>query len=527
MAQSVRHRSIFFGTKMTFRQILSTRPLVLGILVLALVVVIGVAIVVNMAANWQAGGTAGPQALNQKIPILCAEQLELRDSFTTRTFFTAEVVPSRTTDLSFLRAGRITKVLVDDGDQVIKDQTIALLDHRHLDARKVQLTAELKQAESVLDELSSGPRAETIRAARAQLSDVNQQLQREQNRLERSEELFKQRAISKQQHEQTLFGVRALEAKVELANSQLDELLAGTRLEKLDAQRATVAAIEASLQSLQYDLEDCEIKAPFSGLISDRVRDDGAIVSPGNVVCQLIENHELEIHVGLPLTFISQLSKGGEVDLYVDKGRQETQTTAYVRSIVKQVDSVTRTVKVVLTLKNPLANPDSNHEPKATIVAGQRATIVAGQSVRLGFDSQNETSGFWVPSNALTGDHRGLWSCFVWKPSQAGGSGERGDSSQQGGTGIARRQSIEVLHEHNDLAFVRGTLAQGDWLISEGVQRLTDRQRVRIKRVESRQASPGKQKDSSGGSKMQTKSNTASANNQQTSSLDRSKNDRR
>ncbi len=405
------------------------------------------------------------------LPVLCGIQLRGVDHLMMKTNVTGKVLPKRVANLAFQRSGKITDVSVDEGAFVEANQVIAKLDQRHLNARQQQLQAELKQAEALMRELRQGPREEAIRAARAQVQDIDHQLQREQIQLARSSQLIEQNAISQQQHEQTLFGVRGLEAKLELATSQLDELLTGTRPEQIDAQAARVEAINSTLQSIEYDLEDCEILAPFAGQISHRLVDEGEIVQPGEPVCRLVEAYRLELHVGLPQDLATELTSDAVIQLYAN----DQHFTARIDSIINEVESVTQTVKAIVLLEDVSTTLDastSDHRSsmKSDIVV-QQPNLMAGQTVRVIVHRRISTAGFWVPTKALLSDHRGLWSCFVWRPMPTT------DGALQF-VGEVSRELVEVLHEENDWAFVRGTIDDGSWLISEGVHRLVHRQTV-------------------------------------------------
>lgn len=441
-----RFDSLLFVVKLTKRHILSLRQfwwVAVVLMAFGLVAWAGFAQPVQTAI----------QQDNDKIPVLEIEQLCLQENYKTKVFFTGEVVPRRRASLAFQRSGRITGIDVDQGATVKEKDTIAVLDQRHLDAKEKQLKAELKQAQVVLAELKNGPRVETIRAAQAQVNDIQQQFLREEKKLERATALYQRDAISKQEYEQSLYGSRALKAKLDLASSQLEELEAGTRQEKIDAQSAVVESIEASLQSLQFDREDSVIKAPFDGLVIERFLDEGEIVGPESRVIELIENGHLEIHVGVPVDIARSMEKGNEVDLVSGNWSGK----ARVKTRVDQVNSATRTQNIILTV---VQDDEANGTKKAT--------PISGQTVRIRMEAEIAERGFWVPSTALISDHRGLWSCFVWNE-ESGGKDSRG---------FVRRQSVEVIHQENDRAFVRGTLRDGSWLVTNGVHRLVDRQRI-------------------------------------------------
>ena len=92
--------------------------------------------------------------------------------------------------------------------------------------------------------------------------------------------------------------------------------------------------------------------------------------------------------------------------------------------------------------------------------------LLTGQLARVQLVQQVAEPGFWIPRLALTADHSGLWSCFIVEGDQA--------------TGKVRKHSVEVLHQRDDWVFVRGTLRDGQRLISDGTHRVVPGQSVRV-----------------------------------------------
>lgn len=96
-------------------------------------------------------------------------------------------------------------------------------------------------------------------------------------------------------------------------------------------------------------------------------------------------------------------------------------------------------------------------EDGAAVLNGDLAEVALARTVAAG--------GFWLPATALAESVRGLWSCFVAEP------------DGEGRHRIARRD-VEVLHTETDRVYVRGTLEDGEQVVTSGVHRLVPGQRV-------------------------------------------------
>jgi multidrug efflux pump subunit AcrA (membrane-fusion protein) len=115
-------------------------------------------------------------------------------------------------------------------------------------------------------------------------------------------------------------------------------------------------------------------------------------------------------------------------------------------------DAAARTVDVILELP-----PD--------------AGLVPGDLIRLRLGRQQETPGFWVPVGALTEASRGLWSLYVAEPMAA---------ADGPATHALSRRVVQVIHTDDDRAFVSGTLAEGDAVVTDGLQRVVPGQQVTL-----------------------------------------------
>ncbi|MEO0407079.1 MAG: HlyD family efflux transporter periplasmic adaptor subunit, partial [Cyanobacteria bacterium P01_A01_bin.135] len=195
------------------------------------------------------------------------------------------------------------------------------------------------------------------------------------------------------------------------------------------------------------------LKAPFDGIVAAQNLDEGVVVAAGQSVVRLMEAAP-EARIGLPVEAASRLEAGNSLSVILGGDR----TPATVASVLPEVDPDTRTQTVVLQL-DPAALPRLN----------------PGQTARVELTETVAAEGYWLPTEALTQDVRGLWSAFAVIPGEVA-SGEREGAYQ------VQPKSVEILHEESDgdgpRALVRGTIAPGDRIVASGVHRLVPGQRV-------------------------------------------------
>ncbi len=412
------------------------------------------------------GGAIALPYVNASAPVEVAAQsalavntltLEPVASYATERTYAGEVVSRRSSDLGVELAGTVVELWVDEGEPVAAGAPLARLDTRSLLAQRQQLQAQQAQEIAQLAELQAGPRAETIATARAVVAEVQQELDLARVQQSRRVALYAEGAISREQLDQQTTGVGALHHRLEQAQSQLNELLAGTRTEQIAAQSAQVQQLEARLQSLAVDLEKSVLRSPFAGTVSQRLVDEGVVVSPGQPLLRLVEAGALEARVGVPTAVAQRLQVGQPHPVYVG----DRTLTATITALLPEVEATSRTVTTVLRL--PLD-----------------ASLTLGQTAQLQLAETHAEAGYWLPTTALVPGERGLWSVYVLHREPAAGSEFNRDLSKPEPLGqytVARRD-VEVLHTEGDRLLVRGTLQPGDRAIVSGAHRIVPGQRV-------------------------------------------------
>lgn len=425
-------RSVFFAQPLTARQKVTIGSMAVGAFALLLPVFAGGASEPTSPPPSEAADTAAALPVG-------VEVAEPVDSFVRERVFTGTLVARRRSVISFERGGKLVELLVDEGDRVEQGQLLARLDTRRLSAQLAAAEADLAQSEARLDELVAGPRRQTIEAARAEAQSLSAERDIARIRLSRREQLVRTNAVSREEYDEALYNYQAAAARADVAAQTLDELEAGTRREQVDAQRAQVAAIEARLADIKHELDDAVLLAPFTGCIAQRRLDEGAVISVGAPVFDLIESDALEAWVGVPPATARKVTVGAELIVRIDG----VDRRATVQSVRPELDSETRTQNVVLCLQDADG-------------------LVAGQVARVGVREPVDMAGFWTPTAALTPGQRGLWAVYVVDDQ-----------------GLAAARPIELIEADGERSFIRGTLAAGERVIVEGSHRVVPGQRVK------------------------------------------------
>ena len=193
---------------------------------------------------------------------------------------------------------RIDKFFVDEGDKVKKGDPIA-------EIYATAIRQGVKQAKAALS------------ATEAQFANMKEEYQR-------TERLFKEGAVSQQQHDQVLTQYKAARAQVEQA--------------------------EAALQSAKAGLEDALITSPVDGIVGKRYLEAGDMAS-GSPLVMIVQTDNMEISFEATENDLGKLRVGQKARVYV-KSYGERAFTGTVKQISPVLDPMSRMATVKVQISN-------------------------------------------------------------------------------------------------------------------------------------------------------------------------------
>ncbi len=276
--------------------------------------------------------------------------------------------------LGFQAAGRIDTILVDEGDRVRAGQELARLDQSELHARRQQAAAQLAAAQATLTELERGSRTEEVQQGRDQLAAANQRLADAQRDLDRTKRLFDGGAVSREALDKAQLAFDVAQSQHDQAAQALQLLQIGPRPERIEAQRAAVAAARATVQQIDAMLANAVITAPFDGVVTVKDREVGETVSPGAPVLTVTNLNDRWVRIYIPETRIGavHLGQGATITADTYRGKVYGGAVSFIASEAeftpKNVQTRDERVKLVYAVKVRITS-DSTYDLKPGIPA--------------------------------------------------------------------------------------------------------------------------------------------------------------
>ena len=224
-------------------------------------------------------------------------------------------------------AGKLIRVLVEEGQPVRRGQMLVKLDDREYEMAAEEARARYLQALSLLtieDAEIDSALVESAQAARDEFADLE--------RLERSGKISREERLAR-----------------EIA-MDIQSLKAGKFRGEIAAARSGVSMARADLERARLNLERTEIRAPFDGVVSGLTLTAGQQIMLNQTICTLVDNVNIEAEVGVLEADVGKIAPGGTALLAVPALRDTFQVTVDVVS--PQFNRETRTCQVLLRVRN-------------------------------------------------------------------------------------------------------------------------------------------------------------------------------
>jgi len=243
---------------------------------------------------------------------------------------TGTVTSPKVGDLSAQINGYVKTVKVDIGDRVKKGDVLLELD-REIEQLNLQAT-----------------RAATEQA-RAQLADAKR-------RYESAKRLEKENNIS------------------------LDEI--ENRAAEVSINAAAVKRYQAEQQKQQAIVDRHTVKAPFSGVISEKLVEAGEWIEPGNPVLTLVAINELRIDFQLPQEFFANVDKHSQINVTLDALPGKT-FAGKIDAVVPVSDPSARTflMRVLVDEQNIRMTPGMSVHGILRLNTGKQGVVVSRDAI--------------------------------------------------------------------------------------------------------------------------------------------------
>ncbi len=221
-------------------------------------------------------------------------------------------------DVAPFTTARVSRMLVDDGDNVRVGDTLAILSQPGSQAEIAQRQAQVEATQAGLTEAENGARTAEIGRDEAELRAAQAEATRTAVDAERARSLAKNGSIPLQQRDAADAAASQASARRDAARQSLVLLRQGNRPERILGARAQVAGARANLSAVKAVVGELTLIAPVSGVVLSRNAEPGEILTPGESVLTLGESRRPWVRVYVNALEVPALVIGAPARAVVD-----------------------------------------------------------------------------------------------------------------------------------------------------------------------------------------------------------------
>lgn len=250
------------------------------------------------------------------------------------------------------------------------------------------------------------------------------------------EALLERAEINARQLDSQLGRQRELEGSNLVSEFELEQTEANR-----DLARSDVAIARVRIRQIEEQIRRSIARAPFDGMVIERMRREGEDVARGEVLARLTDIDNMEVRAFVPLKHLPRTAAGEPIHVFTGEARHD----GSIRALVPTGDVRSQTFTAHIDLP-----------PSAA------ADWTVGQLVSVAVPIRAPAQTLTVPRDALILRQSGS---YVYRISDEN---------------LAERVDVRIGDSDGDLVAVSGALKEGDRIAIRGAENLTEGAAVRI-----------------------------------------------
>lgn len=278
--------------------------------------------------------------------------------------------------------GLVEEVLVDEGFDVKAGEVLLRLnaDQRRIQKRRAE--ADLRLVQEQLREYRAGSRPEEIRQAEEAMYSAKALQEEARRDLERIQSLYEKSAASQQEFTAARAAADAAEHTYQEKMAAFELAKKGPRDEMIARAEALVASRQADLDAITDDIQRTEIRAPYAGVITEKLVDSGDYLAKGTPAFAVVQVHPIHVNLATPEDAVARIRRDMEIEIHIDAIPGQT-FEGRVEAIVPLADQLARTFPVKVR------------------VANEEGRILPGMAARADIPLPSPEASLAVPSDAI------------------------------------------------------------------------------------------------------------------------------
>jgi multidrug resistance efflux pump len=250
--------------------------------------------------------------------------------------------------------GQVGRLLVKEGDQLQKNQVVAVMTTDELQANREYYSLAAETAQSQIGENQAALRYQqrqtedqiqqaqaAVATAVAQVGEAKADLENARITLDRTQKLATEGVSPVQSLDQARTSYEAAKSKLEAAEKQVELQRAAVAVADANAEQVTVqrnrvmtterqhAAASAQRKLADVRLGYSEVRSPADGIVDVRASREGEIINAGQPIITLINPDDLWVRADIEETYIDRIRLGDQLKVRLPSGEERMGTIFY------------------------------------------------------------------------------------------------------------------------------------------------------------------------------------------------------
>ncbi|KJZ84019.1 MAG: efflux RND transporter periplasmic adaptor subunit [Clostridium butyricum] len=323
-------------------------------------------------------------------------------------------------------SAKVTKVVVENGQYVNEGDTIAVLDDQDIQNSIKTATAQLEVNEKQVNSAE-----QQLNSTQTSLEKLKINVDDAQRNYDREKALFDAGAVSQSE-------LDASEKALNTSKADYNSGQANIEISKasIESAKASVEAQKVNIEKLQNDLNNVVIKAPISGVISEKNVNVGQIINQGAVLAKINDISYVFATIQVPQEKINDIEVGKPAEVTLEDNN--TVHNGTLDSIDLSGDSTLRVFNCKIKMEN------------------SKKELLPGEYAKVNFsNTENNNKVITIPVSSLAGSE-GDYYVFI------------------NDNGVASKVAVDIGDADENNVEITSGVKEGDEIICTNMSSLKD-----------------------------------------------------
>lgn len=218
--------------------------------------------------------------------------------------------------------GYVQRICFDDFQEVKAGDTLVIIDNSEYVLRVAQANASYQR--TLVDSTAMNTTISTtdnnLSVSDAAIEELRIRMEQAERDYRRYEQLLEQKAVTRQQYENTKVNYEAMKSKYDMLVRQKKStgLLKTEQTQRLAQRQAEIEAAKSAHDLAKLNLSYTVITAPCDGIASRKNIQPGQLIQPGQNLLSLVESNKVWVIANYKETQTANIANGMEVEVRVD-----------------------------------------------------------------------------------------------------------------------------------------------------------------------------------------------------------------